>query len=34
MAKTSKIKAGYHITSVSWENDGDHYRTVVVEGLK
>lgn len=34
MAKTSKIKAGYRITSVSWENDGDHYRTVVIEGVK
>lgn len=34
MAKTSKIKAGYRITSVSWENDGDNYRTVVKEGMK
>ena len=34
MAKTSKIKAGYRITSVSWENDGDHYHTVIKEGLK
>lgn len=34
MSKTSKIKAGYRITSVSWENDGDHYRTVIKEGLK
>lgn len=34
MTKTSKIKAGYRITSVSWENDGDHYRTLIKEGLK
>lgn len=34
MAKTGKIKAGYRITSVSWENDADNYRTVVKEGVK
>lgn len=34
MSKKSKIKAGYRITSVSWENDGDNYRTVIKEGLK
>lgn len=34
MAKTGKIKAGYRITSISWENDGDNYRTVVKEGVK
>lgn len=34
MSKTSKIKAGYRIASVSWENDGDHYRTIIKEGIK
>lgn len=34
MAKNSKIKAGYRITSVSWENDADNYRTIVKEGIK
>lgn len=33
MSQTNKIPAGYRITSVSWENDGDHYRTEVKEGL-
>lgn len=28
-----KIKAGYRITVVSWENDGDNYRTKTVDGL-
>lgn len=31
--KLSKIPAGYRITCVSWENDGDYYNTVVREGL-
>lgn len=30
----NKIKAGYRVTSISWENDGDNYRTVIKEGLK
>lgn len=34
MSKTSKIKAGYRVTSVSWENDADNYRTIIKEGLK
>lgn len=35
MAKVSKIKAGYRITSVSWENDADNYRTLrVLESMK
>lgn len=33
MEKTNKILAGYRITAVSCENDGDHYRTIVKEGL-
>lgn len=31
--KTNTIKAGYRITCVSWENDADHYRTIVKEGF-
>ena len=30
----NKIKAGYRVTSISWENDGDNYRTIIKEGLK
>lgn len=33
MTKINKIKAGYRVTAVSCENDGDHYRTVMKEGL-
>ena len=32
MAKTI-IPAGYRLSVVSWENDGDNYRTEVLEGL-
>jgi hypothetical protein len=28
-----KIKAGYRLTVVSWENDGDNYKTISVDGL-
>ena len=28
------IKAGYRLTVVSWENDGDHYNTVIKDGLE
>lgn len=28
-----KIKAGYRITVVSWENDGDNYATIIRDGL-
>lgn len=27
------IKAGYRLSVVSWENDGDNYRTVIHDGL-
>lgn len=33
MTKMNKIPAGYRVTSVSCENDGDHYQTVMKEGL-
>ena len=29
----SIIQAGYRITVVSWENDGDNYRTLTQDGL-
>lgn len=32
MAKTI-VPAGYRLTVVSWENDGDNYNTKVVEGI-
>lgn len=31
--KTTTIPAGYRVTVVSWENDADHYKTKVLEGL-
>lgn len=33
MQKINSIKAGYRITCVSWENDGDHYRTLIRDGI-
>ncbi len=33
MTKLTTIKAGYRLTVVSWENDGDNYNTKVIEGL-
>jgi hypothetical protein len=30
---TNTIKAGYRLTVISWENDGDHYNTVTKDGL-
>lgn len=33
MNKVTKIPAGYRLTVVSWENDGDNYNTKVLEGL-
>lgn len=29
----NKIKAGYRMTVVSWENDADHYKTIIKEGM-
>lgn len=29
----STIKAGYRMTVVSWENDGDNYNTITKDGL-
>jgi hypothetical protein len=29
----STIKAGYRMTVESWENDADHYNTVIKDGL-
>lgn len=31
--KSNIIPEGYRITCVSWENDGDNYKTVVKEGV-
>lgn len=31
--KTRTIPAGYILTVISWENDGDNYNTVQLEGL-
>lgn len=33
MTKQTIIPAGYRLTITSWENDGDHYQTIVVAGL-
>lgn len=33
MTNFTIIPAGYRITVTSWENDADHYKTVVKEGL-
>jgi hypothetical protein len=33
MTKETIIPAGYRLTVVSWENDGDNYNTKVLEGL-
>ena len=27
------IKAGYQVHTTTWENDGDHYKTIVTSGL-
>jgi hypothetical protein len=31
--KSTTIKPGYRLSVTSWENDGDHYKTNVLEGL-
>lgn len=33
MPKETIIPAGYRLTVTTWENDGDHYKTKVLEGL-
>mgnify|MGYP003452332281 CR=1 FL=1 len=30
---TLNVPAGYQLTFTSWENDGDHYKTTVIQGL-
>lgn len=33
MTKETVIPAGYRVTVTSWENDADHYKSTVFEGL-
>lgn len=33
MNKFNTIQAGYRVTIISWENDGDAYDTNIIEGL-
>lgn len=34
MSKFNIIPAGYRFTFVSWENDGDNYKTIIKEGVE